>query len=66
MGGRLVMPVGTTARAQQLVRVVRTGEAAYEREELGEVAFVPLIGAEGWPEGDGRRRPAARPEVDHG
>jgi protein-L-isoaspartate(D-aspartate) O-methyltransferase len=47
-GGRLVMPVGPTLQGQRLVRIVRTGDAAYEREELEEVAFVPLIGAEGW------------------
>jgi protein-L-isoaspartate(D-aspartate) O-methyltransferase len=51
VGGRLVMPVGPMPRAQRLVRVVRTGEDTYERELLEEVAFVPLIGAEGWPVG---------------
>jgi protein-L-isoaspartate(D-aspartate) O-methyltransferase len=50
VGGGLVMPVGSTPLMQQLVRVVRTGDTTYEREELGGVAFVPLIGAEGWPE----------------
>jgi protein-L-isoaspartate(D-aspartate) O-methyltransferase len=49
IGGRLVMPVGPTPHEQMLVRVIRTGPDAYERESLGEVAFVPLIGAEGWP-----------------
>jgi protein-L-isoaspartate(D-aspartate) O-methyltransferase len=49
VGGRLVMPVGPATRSQRLVRVVRTGEDSYEREALEEVAFVPLIGAEGWP-----------------
>jgi protein-L-isoaspartate(D-aspartate) O-methyltransferase len=49
VGGRLVMPVGASPLARQLVRVVRTGETTYEREDLGDVAFVPLIGAEGWP-----------------
>jgi protein-L-isoaspartate(D-aspartate) O-methyltransferase len=49
VGGRLVMPVGSSPRAQQLVRVMRTSETTYEREDLGGVAFVPLIGAEGWP-----------------
>jgi protein-L-isoaspartate(D-aspartate) O-methyltransferase len=47
-GGRLVMPVGPSAWSQQLIRIVRTGAGAYEREALEEVAFVPLIGAEGW------------------
>lgn len=49
LGGRLVMPIGTHA-AQRLVRVTRTGEHAYVREDLGGVLFVPLIGAEGWAE----------------
>lgn len=56
IGGRLVMPVGS-GRAQELVRVTRTGAATYQREELGAVLFVPLIGAQGWPEADAR--PAA-------
>jgi protein-L-isoaspartate(D-aspartate) O-methyltransferase len=49
VGGRLVMPVGETRSSQRLVRVVRTGLETYERREMDEVAFVPLIGAEGWP-----------------
>jgi protein-L-isoaspartate(D-aspartate) O-methyltransferase len=48
VGGRLVMPVGPTTRSQQLVRVIRSGEDTYDREHLEDVAFVPLIGAEGW------------------
>jgi protein-L-isoaspartate(D-aspartate) O-methyltransferase len=48
IGGRLVMPVGPHPRWQRLVRVVRTSRETYERESLEEVAFVPLIGAEGW------------------
>jgi len=47
-GGRLVMPVGSTPRMQRLVRVVHPAHGTYEREELEDVAFVPLIGAEGW------------------
>jgi protein-L-isoaspartate(D-aspartate) O-methyltransferase len=50
VGARLVMPVGHTPRAQQLVRVTRRGEADYDRVVLGEVAFVPLIGTAGWPD----------------
>ena len=51
IGGRLVMPVGTS-RAQQLVRVTRTGPREYDREDLGAVLFVPLIGEHGWAETD--------------
>jgi protein-L-isoaspartate(D-aspartate) O-methyltransferase len=47
IGGRLVMPVGSPGE-QQLVRVTRTGELDYRREDLGGVRFVPLIGAHGW------------------
>ncbi len=47
VGGRLVMPVGARG-IQQLVRVTRAGETRFEREPLGEVAFVPLIGDQGW------------------
>ena len=51
VGGRLVMPVGGATRHQRLVRVTRTDVHEYEYEDLEEVAFVPLIGAEGWTEG---------------
>lgn len=47
-GGRLVMPVGATPRSQRLIRVVRTAVDAYDYEPLQEVAFVPLIGEQGW------------------
>jgi protein-L-isoaspartate(D-aspartate) O-methyltransferase len=54
VGGRLVMPVGGGRAGQRLVRITSTGQAGddrFKREELEAVAFVPLIGAEGWPPG---------------
>ncbi len=48
IGGRLVIPVGANARAQELVRVTRVGENDYRREDLADVRFVPLLGHEGW------------------
>ena len=48
IGGRLVIPVGDQPRSQELIRVTRTAEHAFERESLGAVSFVPLIGSEGW------------------
>jgi len=51
LGGRLIMPVGPMSRHQRLVRVTRTDAHEYQYEDLEEVAFVPLIGAEGWTEG---------------
>ena len=48
IGGRLVMPVGEQA-AQRLVKIVRTSEHTFDtRPPLGDVRFVPLIGAHGW------------------
>ena len=47
-GGRLVMPVGGRAWSQQLVKLTRLADGRIERERLGEVRFVPLIGEEGW------------------
>ncbi len=48
IGGRLVIPVGSDVRAQELVRVTRLAEDEYKREELADVRFVPLLGEEGW------------------
>jgi protein-L-isoaspartate(D-aspartate) O-methyltransferase len=46
--GRLVIPVGANEDAQRLVRVVRLSEAEFSSEEICNVRFVPLIGAQGW------------------
>lgn len=50
VGGRLVMPVGSTRLFQRLVRVTRLAENEYEHTELEGVTFVPLIGEQGWAE----------------
>jgi protein-L-isoaspartate(D-aspartate) O-methyltransferase len=47
-GGRLVMPVGVEPRHQRLRRLIRQGPDRFAEQDLGEVAFVPLIGEEGW------------------
>jgi len=46
--GRLVIPVGSDQRAQELVRVTRISQSEYRREDLADVRFVPLLGEEGW------------------
>ncbi|MFN2103918.1 MAG: protein-L-isoaspartate(D-aspartate) O-methyltransferase [Candidatus Promineifilaceae bacterium] len=46
--GRLIIPVGRSERQQNLIRVIKTGEDKFEESDLGAVAFVPLIGDEGW------------------
>lgn len=48
IGGRLVIPVGKDQRSQELVRMVRISENEYLSEDIADVRFVPLIGAEGW------------------
>lgn len=48
VGGRLVMPVGHSRKHQTLVLLRRLEETHYDEEELAPVAFVPLIGDEGW------------------
>jgi protein-L-isoaspartate(D-aspartate) O-methyltransferase len=50
VGGRLVIPIGRTLLAQELVRVTRIGEDEYDRESMGGVRFVPLVGEAGWQE----------------
>ena len=52
VGGRLVVPVGRSRRLQDMIRVLRTSETEFQVENLGAVAYVPLVGAEGWSDGD--------------
>jgi protein-L-isoaspartate(D-aspartate) O-methyltransferase len=54
IGGRLILPVGQRAWRQTLRKITRASETDYQEQQLGEVAFVPLIGEQGWAE-DGRR-----------
>lgn len=71
IGGRLVMPVGDVdgeGGGQRLVRVTRREDGRYDEEDLGDVRFVPLIGAYGWaadPHSDAlvaRSAPASLPQ----
>ena len=48
IGGRLVIPVGEHADHQRLLRIDRQSFVNYRAVDLGGVAFVPLVGAEGW------------------
>lgn len=49
IGGRLVIPVGDDEK-QMMLRITRVSENEYEREELADFKFVPLIGEKGWGE----------------
>lgn len=69
VGGRLVIPVGEDRALQTLVRVTRRADGTLEREDLGDVRFVPLIGVQGWRADeetaswdDRARRAPSRPE----
>ncbi|HEY6663378.1 MAG TPA: protein-L-isoaspartate(D-aspartate) O-methyltransferase [Sphingomicrobium sp.] len=46
--GRIVMPVGGPASAQELIKVTKQEDGILKQENLGGVRFVPLIGEEGW------------------
>lgn len=60
VGGRLIIPVGDRPGLQRLMRLTRLGEDhGFEREDLGGVMFVPLVGEQGWAE-EGRKEIHAR------
>ncbi|MCV0429138.1 MAG: protein-L-isoaspartate(D-aspartate) O-methyltransferase [Roseibium sp.] len=47
-GGRLVIPVGQSQACQELLRIRRASDGSFRTENLGSVAFVPLVGEDGW------------------
>lgn len=49
IGGRLVIPTGAPHR-QRLQVITRLSEDQFRRDPSVSCAFVPLIGAEGWPD----------------
>lgn len=51
VGGKLLIPVGVTGE-QTLIRITRRNDRDYAEADLGPVAFVPLIGEEGWSPGE--------------
>ena len=59
VGGRLVIPIGERGWLQRLVRVRRVSAERDETEDMGPVAFVPLVGVEAWPAEEGEE--AAEP-----
>ena len=60
IGGRLVIPVGTDPKVQELVRVTRLSEDEFKTEDIADVRFVPLLGEEGWAETKPRERASRR------
>lgn len=47
-GGRMILPVGKEWEGQRLLLLNKSPEGAVTTRDLGEVAFVPLIGAQGF------------------
>jgi protein-L-isoaspartate(D-aspartate) O-methyltransferase len=43
IGGRLIIPLGDSDEAQELVKLIRRSKSDFEAEHLGEVRFVPLV-----------------------
>jgi protein-L-isoaspartate(D-aspartate) O-methyltransferase len=54
IGGHMIIPVGIKHGQQKLIRITKTAEDKFEREELSAVAFVPLIGEYGHDAEGGR------------
>ena len=48
IGGRLIIPIGEQKHFQELTRVTRVSETRFKTEDLANVRFVPLVGAQGW------------------
>jgi protein-L-isoaspartate(D-aspartate) O-methyltransferase len=63
IGGRLVIPVGSSIHTQTLLRVRRISENEYQEEDLGGVRFVPLIGAAGWEDEAATKPAVEKPEA---
>lgn len=47
IGGILVIPVGND-KSQKMLRITRTSENEFEKEEFADFKFVPLLGKSGW------------------
>ena len=48
IGGKLVMPIGSNKRKQQLYQITRRDAYQFIERKKGPVSFVPLVGQAGW------------------
>ncbi len=51
IGGKLVMPIGSSKRKQQLYQITRRDTYQFDEKRKGPVSFVPLVGQAGWKSG---------------
>ncbi|HEY0627885.1 MAG TPA: protein-L-isoaspartate(D-aspartate) O-methyltransferase [Sphingomicrobium sp.] len=62
-GGRIVVPLGDPHSVQSLVKVTKHEDGQLEREDLGAVRFVPLIGREGFQDSGSEALVATLPQM---
>ena len=62
-GGRIVVPLGDPHSVQSLVKVTKHEDGTLEREDLGGVRFVPLIGKEGFRDGGSEALVRSLPQI---
>jgi len=62
-GGRIVMPIGDPHSVQSLIKVTKREDGTLDREDLGGVRFVPLIGREGFRDAGGEAPIAPLPAM---
>src|SRR5581483_4867284 len=55
VGGHLVIPIGEHRFHQTLCKITRISKTEYDYKDLGGVAFVPLIGEQGWADEERHR-----------
>lgn len=48
IGGRLVIPVGSSKENQVMMRIIKTSAVETVSKSFGNFKFVPLVGKEGW------------------
>lgn len=48
VGGRLVLPVGSHTTSQHLLKIVKKTDGSLQKNDLGAVRFVPLVGKHAW------------------
>lgn len=61
--GRLVVPIGVNARAQEIVRITRSSQVDFEKVPIADVRFVPILGEQGEQVEASTALPVSRPRV---